>query len=223
MRALLKKDFYTLKESKLLILLLVIFVLVMDIWGGMGGSNFVILYVTWFSAVLVLNTISYDEMDNGYAFLLAMPFSRKQYVLEKYLFGLLTGLAGLLFSVAAALLIVPFSKESAQGAAGFAAGSESWWSLYLITMCMLLFMQAIMIPIQLRFGGQKGRSAMIILFAAIFGAGAALVKSGAMEEVLDRLSMLSLGQLCGAGLAAAFLCLVISYCCSVRTMEKKEF
>lgn len=219
MRALLKKDFYTLKESKLLILLLVIFVLVMDIWGGMGGSNFVVLYVTWFSAVLVLNTISYDEMDNGYAFLLAMPFSRKQYVLEKYLFGLLTGLAGLLFSVASALLIVPFSKESVQGA----AGSGTWWSLYFITMCMLLFIQAIMIPIQLRFGGQKGRSAMIILFAAIFGAGAALVKSGAMEDVLERLSMLSLEQLCGAGLAAVLFCLVISYCCSVRVMEKKEF
>lgn len=223
MRALLKKDFYTLRESKLLIMLLVIFVLVMDIWGGMGGSNFVLLYVTWFSAALVLNTISYDEMDNGYAFLLAMPFSRKQYVLEKYLFGLLTGIAGLLFSAASALLIVLFSKESAQDAAGFAMDSRMWWPLYFITMCMLLFMQAMMIPIQLKFGGQKGRSAMIILFAAIFGAGAAFVKSGTMEGVWERFSMLSLGQICWAGLAAALLCLVLSYCCSIRIMEKKEF
>lgn len=223
MRALLKKDFYTLKESKLLILILVFLVVVMDLWGGMGGSNFVLLYVSWFSAVLVLNTISYDEMDNGYAFLLAMPFSRKQYVLEKYIFGLLTGLAGLLFSIASGLIMVPLSFENTQEVSGFAVGNGKWWSLYFMTICIFLFMQALMIPIQLKFGGQKGRSAMIILFAVLFGFGAAFVKSGATEDLWDRINRFTLGQICGTGLAVALLCLVLSYCCSIRIMEKKEF
>ena len=34
-----------------------------------------------------MSSISYDEFDNGNAFLFSLPITRKDYVLEKYIFG----------------------------------------------------------------------------------------------------------------------------------------
>ena len=75
MKALFKKDFYALKESKILILIMLFVVVIMGFWGKGESTGFILSYVTVLSGVLVLNTISYDEMDNNYAFLLTMPFS----------------------------------------------------------------------------------------------------------------------------------------------------
>ena len=56
-----------------------------DIW------SLVSLCVVWDStivtAIFAITTISYDEFDNGLAFLMTLPVTRKQYVAEKYLLG----------------------------------------------------------------------------------------------------------------------------------------
>ena len=57
-------------------------------------STFVVSYFTMIASMFVLSTISYDEYDNGYAFLFSMPFSRTSYVKEKYVFSILVGGGG---------------------------------------------------------------------------------------------------------------------------------
>ena len=50
-----------------------------------------------------ISTISYDTFDNGNAFLFTLPFSRKEYTREKYLFslfwGMITVIGGILLVV----------------------------------------------------------------------------------------------------------------------------
>lgn len=45
-----------------------------------NSATFVINYLTIFCSILVVSTISYDEFDNGNAFLFTLPISRKEYV-----------------------------------------------------------------------------------------------------------------------------------------------
>ena len=61
--------------------------------GFSTDGGFLIGYLTMISAILSIGTISYDEFDNGYPFLLTLPVTRKSYVMAKYLFCLASNLA----------------------------------------------------------------------------------------------------------------------------------
>ena len=51
-------------------------------------STFLMPYITMMVALFTISTISMDEQNNGYAYLFALPFSRKEYVKEKYCYCL---------------------------------------------------------------------------------------------------------------------------------------
>lgn len=51
-----------------------------------------------------MSTISYDEFDNGNAFLFSMPITRKSYTVEKYAFGLIFGMVFWLLATVIALI-----------------------------------------------------------------------------------------------------------------------
>lgn len=103
MSGLLIKDFNLMKSQYRF------FVFVVGIAILMGFSTteaFLYSYISVVIPLFTLNTISYDEFDNGNAFLFTLPISRKAYVYEKYCFGLLLGVASSLLS---ALLLAAFS------------------------------------------------------------------------------------------------------------------
>lgn len=133
---------------------------------------------------------------------------------EKYLFGLLTGIGGWL---AAAVLAITMAGQPA-------ADDDLWWMLYIGALLLMLVMQALMIPVQLKLGGQKGRVAILVLLAVIFGAAVAAVKNEKLgTSIWNGLTSLEPAEICLAGAAAALICLFISFLCSVRIMERKEF
>lgn len=53
--------------------------------------SFAISYTSVITIMTAISTISYDTFDNGNAFLFTLPFSRKEYTREKYLFSLFWG------------------------------------------------------------------------------------------------------------------------------------
>ena len=55
------------------------------------------------AAVMALNTIASDDMDNGMPYIFTFPISRKEYVKEKYLLG--AGMVTVLWAVAVAIAI----------------------------------------------------------------------------------------------------------------------
>lgn len=86
MKGLLIKDLKLIMTQKLLIFIV----------GGVscyllvtGKAEFGMSYMAFILAILVINTINYDDHDNGMSFLLTFPISRKIYVIEKYLLGMI--------------------------------------------------------------------------------------------------------------------------------------
>ena len=97
MRGLLQKDFcLLLQRSKVLLVMLGVGFLM---GFSTEGTSFVIGYMTMLCAILAIGTISYDEFDNGYPFLLTLPITKKTYVYSKYVFCLLTNLVGWVISI----------------------------------------------------------------------------------------------------------------------------
>lgn len=87
-RGLLIKDLCLMGEIRKL-LLIILFVTAIFIFNG-TSSTFLTGYIMIIIAFLVGMTISYDEMNNGLAFLMTLPVTRRQYVAEKFICGLLS-------------------------------------------------------------------------------------------------------------------------------------
>ena len=86
MKGLFVKDIELMKQQKQFFILVVVMGVILNL-AGSGSSSFAAGYFTFVTAIFAITTISYDEFDNGLAFLMTLPVTRKQYVAEKYLLG----------------------------------------------------------------------------------------------------------------------------------------
>lgn len=217
MKGLLVKDFRLLKVQKNFFLLIIAVAIGMalftnDVAPMLGFLAFVL-------SIFTLSTISYDEFDNGNAFLFSLPVSRKDYAIEKYCLGLILEGGAL---VLATLLSLIFSKIW-----DTTSGAEIGMSA-LILIPLLFVLQGIMIPFQLKFGGEKGRIALLITLGLLALAGIGVEKLARMVgidvwAILDSLSMMSLGMMVGIATVIAAIFLGVSLKISISIMDKKEF
>src|SRR5699024_8737053 len=121
------------------------------------------------------------------AFLFSLPVTRREYVLEKYLFGIILGGGA---CVIALLLITVL---------GMLKGTVPSADTLLIT-CMvfatLLGLLALLLPFQLKFGGEKGRIALIASLAMAFIL-VSIIVSGLKAVQFDLISNISVMPLHG--------------------------
>ena len=87
MKGLLTKDFRILAGQKRYFTIIILIALIFLCSGQ--PAQIIVGYCTMFGMLFTVNTISYDEFDHGYLFLFTLPVTRKDYVLEKYVFMLL--------------------------------------------------------------------------------------------------------------------------------------
>lgn len=212
MRGLLQKDLCLLvQRSRILLVMIGVGILM----GFSADGSFVIGYLTMLCAILAISTISYDEFDNGYLFLLTLPITKKVYVYSKYTFCLLADLVGWGISILiyAGCTIVRGNLLTVE------ALPET---LAFIPVFVLL--TAIMLPLQLKFGAEKSRVAIALIGGGIFVliyAGSKLLPEGSnMPEFLWKMSDFAVLLLLILISLAATL---ISYLCSLHIMEHKEY
>lgn len=217
MKGLLIKDLKLMKVQKNF------FFMIFAVGIGMAvftdNISFIIGYISVVSAMFTLSSISYDEFDNGSAFLFSLPISRKDYVMEKYMFGLIISGASLILSTlvavgAAMIRRINLVSETLVTASGVLA--------------VLLGMLAVMIPVVLKYGGEKGRVAIIGFIGVIFVIGLLAVKGAKLlkldfTELAGKLASLQFKTVFGILIAAAAAALLISYRISLKIMEKREF
>ena len=217
MRGLLEKDLRLTLVRKQQLLIFFVMALIMSI--SMEGP-FIISYLTILSVIIAIGTLSYDEFDNGFAFLMTLPFTRKTYIREKYLFSFLMAAAawciGTVFYFAGNMIrqieVRPADELP-----------------MLLTLIPALYLSAaLMIPLQLKYGSEKGKTILFIIFGffMILIAGAqTFVKRldnpfQYLSKTLDGLpSIAILLILTAVCVLAAFL----SYLWSIHIMDKKEF
>ena len=208
MLGLMRKDLcLLLQRSRAIIIMVGVGVII----GFSTDGGFLIGYLTMISAILSIGTISYDEFDNGYSFLLTLPVTRKSYVMAKYLFCLASNLAGW----AAASVIY----------AGCCLLKGERFGMEQLTDALAILpvaglMTAVMLPLQLKYGAEKSRLALAALAGGVVALGYVGVKlfpdlPGSLSGVSDAVFGAVFVCLCIAALA-------VSFCCSLRIMEKKE-
>ena len=217
MRGLLVKDLRLLRNQKQFFFTVLVIAAVFAVAGQ--NLSFIMNYCSILAIFFTISTISYDEFNNGYAALFAMPITRKQYVMEKYLFALLIG-GGVW--VAATLL----------GAAiGAARGMEfvlAEWIVSSAAAFMAIWtLMMVMLPVNLKYGSEKSRTASLVLTFAVF-AGIVILAKYEPLTLAFRNAIAALEQLSGAGLlllGLAVLAVVtaISMAAGVHIMNKKQF
>lgn len=215
MLGLLVKDLRLALTRKYALLIILVIALIM---GTNMEGPFIIGYVTMIALMLAVGTIIYDEMDNGYDFMMTMPLTRKAYVREKYLFCLLSALVAWL--VGAILTCAAYIIR--QNASALLEDIP----ISLVLIPVLFILPAVMIPLQLKLGAERSRIATYIIFGFIAGLifmGKKLLDSSDLtpeiETTLNSISSVALIAIIAFCLLVAF----ISYLCSVRIMMKKEF
>lgn len=220
MKGLLVKDFCLLRELKKMILIVVFVSVVFT--ATKTDTAFLTGYIVILSAMIAGMTISYDEMNGGLAFLMTLPVTRKQYVAEKYLAGLLILAAGVLYAAVMAMVQKLVNAESI-----------SWKETILtIAICAVVgvIMLSFSIPADLKFGAEKGRIMLIFGFMLTFFViffGLRFLESHDPER-MDALMHCVNHVLAGTWiypvcLFAGVLVLLISLILSCRILEKKEF
>ena len=217
MKGLLVKDFKLIKLQKNFFIVIVAIAIGLAIIND--DPTFMLGFLTFIMSLFTLSTISYDEFDNGNAFLFTLPVSRKSYVMEKYIFSLLVGGSSWILAV---LLAGAFSLIK-----GTVPILEVIMTAIMIFPIMLI-VNAVMIPFQFKYGGEKGRIAMAGAVGLLLIIGFLIVEIAELLgidllNVINTLSTLSMGMLVVIAVVIAAIIFGISMRISISIMDRKEF
>ena len=150
MTGLLLKDICTLKKQLKLYFLICLIIAVAAGWNT-EASGFISVYIPVFISVLPGTALAYDEQSKWDTMAAMMPYSIRQLVVSKYLLGLLCFVAGaLLLCVQRLVAGTLFTAETA--------------SVFCTALLTVLLLQALTLPMSIRFGVEKGR---ILLMAVV--------------------------------------------------------
>jgi len=201
MKGLILKDLYNLSKQYKIVLILVVFYLVISLTNE--DSSFFGGVVTILMVMQLVTAIAYDEKSKWDRYALAMPISRTDLVLSKYLLG------GILLAIAFAANFI----------FGMASGSEPVETL-IISVAMtgvgLLFMFLIL-PFLFKFGVEKGRYIAMLIFFIPTGVLVIVSKMGLQLPDEDFMSVFPV-----IGILVLILAGIISVSASLAIFKKKE-
>lgn len=216
------KDFRILKhQGKTLFLMLLVVAVFMNLITDVGPS-FIVGYITIIFSLFTATTVSYDEFDNCYLFLMTLPVTRKKYVNEKYLFALLS----IIFAWCAGIMlgtILMIAQPSAE------VDAADWFGTCLGYIFTAWIFVSVMLPIRLKFDAEKARYANLIMiggvFIVAFLASSAIdyLPSKVVESGKDWFFGLSAAGILGLFAGITAVVVAVSYVCSQHIMAKKEF
>ena len=162
MKGLLLKDWYQVKTNMWMMYLTVLAVLAIWILSTSGDSSFAVNYSAVFLGKMPAYLLSYDHASGWTEYSFALPLSKELQVAEKYLVGLLCTAAAV---VIGGLFITVISLRTGT------TPDKDALSLLAGSVCAILLINGIMLPLYYRFGAEKARMLYMLMFA---GMGAAL-------------------------------------------------
>lgn len=217
MKGLLVKD-VKLMKSQMIFFIMIIF---MSICLSLSMENilFNIGYLSIITPLFVLSTISFDEFENGSAFLFTLPISRKEYIIEKYCFGMMLGIAALVLAIIFSLCMGMVK--------GLHVFSDVMFTVPFAISAIAVLL-AVFIPTTIKFGGEKSKF-VIIIFAGIAGViGFCIAKilkyfDADVKRIVDSISNLNIGILISGAIVLALCIVLLSIRISISILQKKEF
>lgn len=162
MKGLLLKDWYQVRTNMKTMYLTVAFVLVIWVLSTSSAYVFPVSYAAIFLGILPVNLLTYDQSVGWVEYGRTLPVSKKTLVAEKYLIGLFCAAAAV---VIGGLFITVISLRTGT------TPDKDALSLLAGSVCAILLINGIMLPLYYRFGAEKARMLYMLMFA---GMGAAL-------------------------------------------------
>ena len=214
MKGLFVKDLMILKSRKQLYIVVLALAVM---YAVMGMYVFAMQFMALLGASSVVSTLSYDLMDNGGTFLFALPFTRRQYIAEKYLISFGGRLAGRLLGVLVVLTGI---------AMGQPISLDEMFTYLMVGLLIVVFMVGFMIPLEIKFGAEQSRTAMFAVMAAVMIAAviiARIMPESIVARVVVYLASLTDVQIAGGVGLIAVVLTTISVLLSLHFIQKKEF
>lgn len=225
MKELLVKDYrILLTQKKNMILILAIGILMVFTTSSM---DFIVGYLMMLILIMSAGTINYDEVENGMAFLMTLPASRKIYAVEKYVLVFMNT-----FCTGVFLLALYFATK------GFMK-----WELDIPNMIIFLsgwvvgimVAAAFILPLYLKFGVEKRRVVMLTFWGAamlLFFGGKYFVTKfiysevkipSVIENTIQIVENANKSLLALIAFTVSVFIIALSVFISVKIMKKKEF
>ena len=224
MAGLLIKDYYLIMANKKMY---AVFALIAICFASIGKGESAAMAVTYFTMILgmsVLRTITYDEYDHSIVHLMTLPIQRKDYAIEKCVFSFLSLIISWIIGVLL-ITVTLFVK-------GVSIEWNSWILSNMVILFIMTFLVAVMIPIQIKFGGENGKMVVIgvilVTFILAFGISQLLIylkiDLGAIlnkiENIMDKMHWLPIMMI---GLVAMIAIFSLSGLVSYYVVRKKEY
>ena len=213
MKGLLVKDLCLLRNQKRL---LPIFVILTGWFTALHTDGFAFPFLGMMAVVVAMSTVSYDELDRGMTHLFALPFERRTYALEKYVLAAILLVCAVALALAGILIRQLISHDVDMGTVRFAL---------FLALALGAVVISVMLPVRIRFGGEKGMIIFYVVFAVVALLTVAVAKL--LPELAGAVADFVLGMSVSKAvivltIAAAAL-LIVSYCLSVKWIKQKEF
>lgn len=218
MKGLLIKDWKLMKNNALFLMMIIVISIACS--AGLKNPFFAMGYATALISIFSVNTIAYDEYDNGMAYLFTLPIGKKMYVKEKYAFTILLSVAGIAISTIIAVAVSICTKEQ--------YGVNDWIGILSLSMFFVIVIQGVILPVRMKFDAEKHKMVILIAFgliALVVGAVFALAEGIGIdvEAVLDGILITKAWVTMVSVLVIGIIVMIVSYRLSVSFMEKREF
>ncbi len=219
MKALFIKDIrIVLKQQRVLIC--AFFAVITILAFATDNSMYAVAFVLFLVPTMMLTTISYDTFENGMSYIMSLPVSVKDYVTEKYI---LTVASSLIFNIMATILInVVLSIGKGVGIMPLELIVNA-----MLAQFMVLIYISLVLPVDIRFGTDKGMI-IVVLMAVVIGAvgpmlGNINVDSGLMYKLSEaEITSVPVNQaLLLMSVGGVFA--IVSYFVSVKLMKQMEY
>ena len=221
-KGLLKKDLYNLASYKTTLIIIVIFC-------GMAIIGTDAIY--WGSVVIgiivgmiSLSTFSYDEMAKSNRYILTLPVTRKEIVLEKYILAIGATVLGSLLGFVLTLLIGNIMNYVRPDNV-IDINIDTLLATTIGGLFGVSLIEAIQIPSIFKWGAEKGRIQMfIVLFVlALIGAGVGfLIKESGLSVDIEKLESVLKNFGLFLLILLSFIIYFISYKISYKIYKNKE-
>ena len=208
MKGLLLKDMYELiKQCKFILLFCVVYVFLSYTESGYFFLAFSII----FFSLLPTTIMALDERNKWESYAITMPYTRKEMVLSKYILSL----GGVIFmSVLYEFvnIIIYFINSS------YAMSIVDSFNIILPFCLMAIIISSINLPINFKFGAEKGRlgTILICVIIGVIGGGLFSQSSGSVELINYFMNIPSFVYL-----VLIALLWIVSYFVSVKIYEKR--
>ena len=219
MKALFIKDSrIVLKQQRILIC--AFFAVITILAFATDNSMYAVAFVLFLVPTMMLTTISYDTFENGMSYIMSLPVSVKDYVTEKYI---LTVASSLRFNIMATILInVVLSIGKGVGIMPLELIVNA-----MLAQFMVLIYISLVLPVDIRFGTDKGMIIVVLMAVVIGAAGPMLgninVDSGLMYKLSEaEITSVPVNQaLLLMSVGGVFA--IVSYFISVKLMKQMEY